>query len=323
MRICHGATPIRSRRLRREGTGQEQGSRGSGHAQAAGWRFHRWTSGTAPLTRNATLANRSEREQSGPPGRSTSGAARGPGSLPRRRPQMSQDLRDRLPPRPGSRAAGRVTVAVTAGDPLAQLMSAARKGRLRETNGAANNARHCIPSPCGGQLSTETRMKTRISTCRTSVQSGAGVLFLVMAAASAAATTAPRTQVAVHPHACVVGQRTFGDLDALVAAVPARGAGPVAVTACGSASIPAWLATVQRLSDFRLEARCRGRIGRGLRDSSRSVCVSARVRVAHSPASIRWRSSATGGRCSRRRSAGLSVRNVARGTAPDRPSSGR
>jgi hypothetical protein len=95
-------------------------------------------------------------------------------------------------------------------------------------------------------------MKTRISRYRTSVQSGAGVLFLVMAAASAAATTAPRTQVAVHPHACVVGQRTFGDLDALVAAVPARDAGPVAVTACGSASVPAWLATIQRLSDLRL-----------------------------------------------------------------------
>jgi hypothetical protein len=96
-------------------------------------------------------------------------------------------------------------------------------------------------------------MKTLISTYRTSVQRGAGVLFLLMAAASAAAPTAPRTQVAVHPHACVVGQRTFSDLDALVAAAPARGAGPIAVTACGSASIPAWLATVQRLSDFRLE----------------------------------------------------------------------
>ena len=96
-------------------------------------------------------------------------------------------------------------------------------------------------------------MKTRISTCRTSVRSGTGVVLLVMAAASAAATIGQRTQVAVHPHACVVGQRTFSDLDALVAAVPARGAGPVAVTACGSASIPAWLATVRRLSEFRLE----------------------------------------------------------------------
>ncbi len=35
--------------------------------------------------------------------------------------------------------------------------------------------------------------------------------------------------------------------------MPMRAAGPVTVTACGSASIPAWLATVQRLSDLRLE----------------------------------------------------------------------
>jgi hypothetical protein len=74
-----------------------------------------------------------------------------------------------------------------------------------------------------------------------------------MAAAAVAATTAPGTQVAVHSHVCVAGPRTFSDLDALVAAEPAGGAGPVAVTACGSASIPAWLATVQRLSDFPLE----------------------------------------------------------------------
>lgn len=108
-------------------------------------------------------------------------------------------------------------------------------------------------------------MKTRINTCRTLIQGGVGVLLLVMAAASAAVTTAPLTQVAVHPHACVVGQRTFSDLDALVAAVPARGAGPVAVTACSSASIPAWLATVQRLSDFRLEL--------DVMDASAPACV--------------------------------------------------
>ena len=96
-------------------------------------------------------------------------------------------------------------------------------------------------------------MKTRVSACRTSVQSGAGVVLLVMAAASAAATTASHTQVAVHSQACVVGQRTFGDLDALLEAMPMRGAGPVTVIACGSASIPAWLATLRRLSDLRLE----------------------------------------------------------------------
>ena len=96
-------------------------------------------------------------------------------------------------------------------------------------------------------------MKTRISASQASLQSGAGVLLLMMAAASAAGPSARHTQVAVHPHACVTGQRTYSDLDAVVAAVRASGAPPVAVTACGSASVPAWLATVQRLSDFRLE----------------------------------------------------------------------
>ena len=96
-------------------------------------------------------------------------------------------------------------------------------------------------------------MKTRSNACRASVQRGAGIMLVVVTATSAAATTAPHTRVAVHPHTCVVGQRTFGDLDALVAAMPATVAGPVEVAACGSASIPAWLATVQRLSDHSLE----------------------------------------------------------------------
>ncbi|MGE5712573.1 MAG: hypothetical protein ACM32F_01765 [Betaproteobacteria bacterium] len=108
-------------------------------------------------------------------------------------------------------------------------------------------------------------MKTRIRTCRIALQSGAGIFLLAMAAAVVAATTAPSMQVAVHSHACVAGQRTFNDLDALVAAVRASGAPPVAVTACGSASIPAWLATVQRLSDFRLEP--------GVLDASAPACA--------------------------------------------------
>jgi hypothetical protein len=107
-------------------------------------------------------------------------------------------------------------------------------------------------------------MKTRFSTCRTLVRSGAGILLFAMVA-SVAAATAPRALVAVHPHAGVVGQRTFTDLEALVAAVPARSTDPVAVTACGSASIPAWLATVQRLSDFRLEIE--------VLDASAPVCA--------------------------------------------------
>ncbi len=72
-------------------------------------------------------------------------------------------------------------------------------------------------------------------------------------AASGATASSPAVQVAVHPHAVVVAQRSFNDLNAIVAAVHAAGAGSVAVTACGSAAIPAWLATVQRLSDSRLE----------------------------------------------------------------------
>jgi hypothetical protein len=108
-------------------------------------------------------------------------------------------------------------------------------------------------------------MKTRISASQASLQSGAGVLLLMMAAASAAGPSARHTQVAVHPHACVTGQRTYSDLDAVVAAVRASGAPPVAVTACGSASVPAWLATVQRLSDFPLEP--------GALDASAPACA--------------------------------------------------
>jgi hypothetical protein len=96
-------------------------------------------------------------------------------------------------------------------------------------------------------------MKTRISTSQIALQGGASVLLLALAATAVAAATAPRTQVAVHSDAGIVGQRTFSDLDGLVAAVPASGALPVAVIACGSASVPAWLATVQRLSDFPLQ----------------------------------------------------------------------
>jgi len=150
-------------------------------------------------------------------------------------------------------------------------------------------------------------MKTRASTCRPLVLGGADVLLVAMAAASVAATTAPHVRVAVHPHACVVGQRTFGDLDALVAAVPARGTGPVAVTACDSGAIPVWLATVQRLSDFRLEI--------DVVDATAPVCATPAgpVRVSQGtggslPGSIWRRSNATGGRCSRRQSAGLSAR---------------
>jgi hypothetical protein len=96
-------------------------------------------------------------------------------------------------------------------------------------------------------------MAILIKAGRSSVRSFAGVKVLAVAAASVAAISAAAAEVSVHPHACVMNQRSFNDLDALVAAVHAAGGGRVAVAACGSAAIPAWLATVQRLSDSRLE----------------------------------------------------------------------
>jgi hypothetical protein len=96
-------------------------------------------------------------------------------------------------------------------------------------------------------------MEILIKARRSSARSFARVTVLAIAAASVAATSASAVEVSVHPHAGVVGQRTLNDLDALVAAARAAGGGRVAVTACGSAAIPAWLATVQRLNDSRLE----------------------------------------------------------------------
>ena len=96
-------------------------------------------------------------------------------------------------------------------------------------------------------------MAILIKAGRSSVRSVAGVTVLAIAAASIAATSVSAAEVSVHPHACVMNQQSFNDLDALAAAVHTAGGGRVAVTACGSAAIPAWLATVQRLSDSRLE----------------------------------------------------------------------